>query len=52
MQGFRVRAVEESSSSGLRVVKTQRPLASARLPRGATVTIHVAGRPDRSMAGH
>jgi PASTA domain-containing protein len=50
-EGFRVRAVEESSSSGGAVVRSQRPGAETRLARGATVTIHVAGRPDRSIAG-
>jgi hypothetical protein len=49
-EGFRVRAVEQSSSSGLRVVTSQRPLARTRLHRGAMVTIHVARRPSRSIA--
>ena len=49
-EGFRVRAVEESSSPGRLVVTSQRPLAATRLERGATVTIHVAGRPNRSIA--
>jgi hypothetical protein len=49
-EGFRVRAVEESSSSGRQVVTSQLPLAQTRLHRGATVTIHVAGRPNRSIA--
>jgi hypothetical protein len=49
-EGFRVRAVEESSSSGRQVVTSQRPLAQTRLHRGATVTIHVARRPARSIA--
>jgi PASTA domain-containing protein len=51
-EGFRVRSVEESSSSGRLVVTSQRPLAETRLERGATVTIHVAGRPARSIASH
>jgi hypothetical protein len=48
--GFRVRAVEEASTSGWQVVTSQRPLARTRLQRGATVTIHVARRPNRSIA--
>jgi hypothetical protein len=48
-EGFRVRAVEEASS-GRTVVTSQRPRADARLAHGATVTIHVARRPDRSIA--
>jgi beta-lactam-binding protein with PASTA domain len=51
-EGFRVRAVEEElSSSGRAVVTTQRPPARTRLVRGATVTIHVVRRPDRTLAG-
>lgn len=49
-EGFRVRAVEESSSSGRGIVRSQRPLAETRPARGATVTIHVAWAPDRSIA--
>jgi hypothetical protein len=49
-EGFRVRAVEESSRSGRQVVTSQRPLAQTRLHRGATVTIHVARRPNRAIA--
>ena len=48
--GFRVRAVEETSGSGRRVVTSQRPRAATRLRRGAIVTIRVVGRPARSIA--
>jgi hypothetical protein len=49
-EGFRVQAVEASSSSVRPVVNSQRPRGAARLRRGSTVTIHVAGRPERSIA--
>ena len=49
-EGFRVQAVEASSSSVRPVVTSQRPRGAARLRRGSTVTIHVAGRPERSIA--
>jgi hypothetical protein len=49
-EGFRVRAVEESSTSGRQVVTSQRPLAETRLQRGATVTIHASRQPGRSIA--
>jgi hypothetical protein len=49
-EGFRVQAVEASSSSVRPVVTSQRPRGAARLRRGSTVTIHVAGPPERSIA--
>jgi len=50
-EGFRVRSVEKPSSPGRGVVTSQRPLAETPLARGATVTIHLARRLDRSIAG-